>query len=120
MLARLFRLGTARRVAPNSAADDPPARIYRHIGPHTGFTGTRIFYVTLTGPDCSFVRIKEVIQHDLGRDHPREAAAAIAALRAHLMESPIDERFLVVKTAHYAGVFTLADHDDPRTLVVEL
>jgi hypothetical protein len=100
--------------------DDPPARIYRHVGPHNGFTGTRIFYATLAGSDCSFVRIKEIIQHDLGRDHPREAAAAIAALRTHLMESPIDERYLIVKTAHYAGVFTLAEHDDPRTLVVEL
>lgn len=118
MFARLFRFGAApRRVAPT---DEPPARIYRHLGPHTAFTGTHIFYATLAGRDCSFVTIKAHIQHDLGREHPHEAAAAIAALRTHLLESPIDERYLIIKTPHYAGVFTLAENDDGRTLVVEL
>lgn len=118
MFARLFRRDPTR-VTP-SGLDEKPARIYRHTGPHTAFTGTRIFYATLTGHDCSFVTIAAHIQHDLRSDHPKEAAAAIAALRAHLMESPISERTLVIKTAHYAGVFTLAENDDPRTLVVEL
>lgn len=115
MFARLFRRGPAP-----SAVDEKPARIYRHVGPHAAFTGTRIFYATLAGANCSFVTIVAHIQHDLGTDYPKEAAAAIAALRAHLMESPIAERYLVVKTAHYAGVFTLAENDDARTLVVEL
>lgn len=119
MLRRIFRLGGPRRVTP-AAIDDPPARIYRHTGPHTAFGGTRIFYVTLAGRDCSFMGIMAHIQADLGRDFPHEAASAIAALRTHLMESPISERFLVIKTAHYAGVFTLTENEDVRTLVVEL
>lgn len=119
MFARLFRRGPPR-VAPSTSFDEKPARIYRHTGSHTTFNGTRIFYVTLANQDCSFVKIKAHIQHDLGSDHPKEAATAIAALRAHLMESPINERTLVIKTAHYAGVFTLMANEDPRTLVVEL
>lgn len=119
MLRRIFRFGGPHRVAP-AAIDELPARIYRHTGPHTTFGGTRIYYVTLAGRECSFIGIMTHIQTDLSRDHPHEAAAAIAALRAHLMESPISERFLVIKTAHYAGVFTLTENEDVRTLVVEL
>ena len=115
MFARLFRRGPAP-----SVVDEKPARIYRHVGPHASFNGTRIFYVTLTGPACSFVTIATHIQHDLAPDYPKEAAAAIAAIRAHLLESPITERYLVIKTPHYAGVFTLAENDDMRTIVVEL
>jgi hypothetical protein len=119
MLARLFNLLTPRRIT-GQGTNEKPARIYSHIGPHTKFNGTRIFYATLSGRDCSFLNIKSRIQNDLGKEHPQEAAEAITALRAHLLESPIDERYLVVKTAHYAGVFTFAENDDVRTLVVEM
>ncbi len=122
MFARLFNLVAPRRITPftEHGVNENPARIYSHIGPHTRFNGTRIFYVTLSGRDCSFLHIKSRIQYDLGRDYPHEAAAVIAALRAHLLESPVAERYLVVKTAHYAGVFTLAENEEVRTLVVEM
>jgi hypothetical protein len=122
MLARLFNLFSTRRITPftEQGTNEKPIRIYSHIGPHTKFNGTRIFYATLSGRDCSFLNIKSRIQHDLGKEHPQEAAEAITALRAHLLESPMYERYLVVKTAHYAGVFTLAENEDIRTLVVEM